>query len=101
MKSRSYVYATALAIGSLATVSANAPIFHDGIMEFIIAQDFTEIKLTELPEAITDAVIKDYPDVTLNKAFINGEQKYKLEVTQEDGTSLELYSDANGNWIEM
>jgi|SRR5690606_15735555 len=101
MRSRSYVYATALAIGSLATVSANTPIFHDGIMEFVIAQDFTEIKLTELPTAITDAVIKDYPDVTLNRAFINGEQKYKLEVTQEDGTSLELYSDANGNWIEM
>ncbi len=101
MRSRSYVYATAMAIGSLGTVSASTPIFHDGIMEFVIAQDFTQIKVTELPNAITDAVTKDYPDVTIDKAFIDGEEKYKLEVTQEDGTSLELYSDAHGNWIEM
>lgn len=101
MRTRSYVYATALAIGSLGNVSANVPIFHDGIMDFVIAQDFTQIKVTELPTSITDAVTKDYPDATIDKAFINGEEKYKLEITQESGTSLEIYSDARGNWIEM
>ena len=88
MRTRSYVYATALAIGSLGNVSANVPIFHDGIMDFVIAQDFTQMT-------------KDYPDATIDKAFINGEEKYKLEITQESGTSLEIYSDARGNWIEM
>jgi|SRR5690606_2965780 hypothetical protein len=101
MRSRSYVYATALAIGSLATVTANTPIFHDGIMDFVIAQDFTQIKVAELPTAISDAVNRDYPDATIDKAFVNGEEKYKLEITQEGGTSLEIYSDARGNWIEM
>lgn len=98
---KNFVYATALAIGSLSTISANTPIFHDGIMEFIIAQEFTEIALEEVPTAITDALEKDYPGASLEKAYVNEESQYKLEVSMEDGSSKELYADAEGNWIEM
>ena len=75
------VFASALAIGSLTMGTAATPIiFHDGIMEDIFLQDAGAI---------------------LNKAYVDDENKYKLEVSMEDGTSTELYADANGNWIEM
>jgi hypothetical protein len=70
-------------------------------MEFIIAQEFTEIALEDVPTAITDALEKDYPGASLEKAYVNEESQYKLEVTLEDGSSKELYADADGNWIEM
>tara|TARA_R110000868_G_scaffold16974_1_gene75246 strand:+ start:512 stop:817 length:306 start_codon:yes stop_codon:yes gene_type:complete len=97
------VFATALAIGSLGTITATAttPIFHDGIMEGIFAQDFTEIKIAELPEAVTKALEKDFPGATITKAYVNEESQYKLEVTQENGKTLELHADAEGNWLEM
>ena len=29
------------------------------------------------------------------------ENTYKLEVSIEDGTSIELYTETNGNWLEI
>ena len=87
---KSLVFATALAMGSLSPVLASPPIFHDGIMEVIIAQEFTEIDLDQLPDTIRKAL-----------AYVNEEAEYKLEVTFSDGTNSELYADAEGNWIDM
>ena len=66
------VFATALAIGSLGTITA-----------------------------ITKALEKDYPGATLTKAYVNGESEYKLEVAKSESETVELYADAEGNWLEM
>jgi len=99
---KNVVFATALAIGSLGTVTATeiTPIFHDGIMESIFIQDFTEIKIEALPEAVTAALEKDFPGASINKAYVNGELNYKLEISNAE-VELVLYADAEGNWIEM
>ncbi len=66
------------------------------------AQDnFAELAIEELPEAITAALATDFPGATIAKAYVNEAAQYKLEVAKEDGEALELYADAEGNWIEM
>ncbi len=96
------VFATALTIGSLATISATTtPIFHDGIMETVMAQDFTEISVSEVPATISTALENDHPGATITKAFKNEESIYKIEVAKEDGTAVVLYADANGNWLDI
>ena len=95
------VFATALVLGGLTVSTAASPIFHDGIMEEVLVQDFIEIEISEVPEAITSALEEAYPGVTLVKAYKNGEEQFKLEVSSEDGSTTELYADAEGNWIEM
>ncbi|MBD0777018.1 hypothetical protein HPE56_04355 [Maribacter sp. ANRC-HE7] len=95
------VLATAFVLGGLSLGTASTPFFHDGIMEEVLLQDYTEIAASEVPEAITTALEEAYPDVTLVKAYKNGEEQYKLEVSSEDGSTTELYADAEGNWIEM
>ena len=66
------------------------------------AQDgFAEVAVEELPEAITAALATDHPGATIAAAFVNEAAQYKLEVAKEDGTAVELYADAEGNWIEM
>lgn len=70
--------------------------------EVVEAQDsFAEVAVEELPEAITAALATDHPGATISKAYINEAAQYKLEVATEDGTAVELYADAEGNWIEM
>ncbi|KQC30918.1 hypothetical protein [Flagellimonas eckloniae] len=64
-------------------------------------QDFEEISVSDLPEAISSAVAKDYPTATVDKAYKNESNQYKLEVSLEDGTTGTLYADAEGNWIEI
>ncbi|SIP95613.1 hypothetical protein [Maribacter ulvicola] len=96
------VFATALAIGSLTIGTAATPIiFHDGIMEDIFLQDYSEIAVADLPTAIVNALETDYEGAILNKAFVDDENNYKLEVTSLDGASTVLYADVKGNWLEM
>ena len=70
--------------------------------EVVEAQDgFNEVTLEEVPEAITTALEAAHPGATISKAYVNEASQYKLEVAKEDGASVELYADAEGNWIEM
>ncbi|PIB30873.1 hypothetical protein BFP77_03605 [Maribacter sp. 4U21] len=63
--------------------------------------DFTEISTSALPQAVMDAFTADFPSATLNKAYVNEEGQYKLEITNEDGSTAALYADAEGKWLEM
>lgn len=62
---------------------------------------FAEVAIEELPEAITVALEAAHPGATISKAYVNEAAQYKLEVATEDGEEVELYADAEGNWIEM
>lgn len=62
---------------------------------------FAEVAIEELPEAITEALATAHPGATISKAYVNEAAQYKLEVAKEDGSAVELYADAEGNWIEL
>ncbi len=100
-KMKNIVYATAIALGSLSTISANPPIFHDGIMELVIAQEFTEIAVKDVPTAVLEGLEKDHMGATIQKAYVNEDLEYKLEVALEDGSTSTFYFDADGNPIDM
>tara|TARA_R110002126_G_scaffold145044_8_gene291072 strand:+ start:1086 stop:1388 length:303 start_codon:yes stop_codon:yes gene_type:complete len=93
------ILSAAILLGSLntfaATTSAINPI--EGLV--IIAEEFTEIKIDELPAAVTEALKKAYPDAIISKAFINEAKEYRLDVTVGDKVGS-LFADANGNWIQ-
>lgn len=63
--------------------------------------DFAEIGITELPTVVAEAVAKNYPTSTINKAYVNEAKQYKLEVSLGDGTTGTLYLDAEGTWLEL
>jgi len=63
--------------------------------------EFSEVGAEELPESVTAAVSKNYPTASIDKAYVNDANQFKLEVSLEDGTAGTLYADENGNWIEM
>lgn len=66
-----------------------------------VVQDFQEISVSDLPGAVTAAVAEDYPTATINKAYKNASDQYKLDLSLEDGTAGTVYADAEGNWIEL
>ena len=92
-------FTAALAFGSLTMIAFSIPPFSNEITMFL-HQDFTEIGIEELPAAITEALAKDHPGTTIEKAFVNEEGTYKLEVTKENGSAMELHVDAVGKWLE-
>jgi hypothetical protein len=63
------------------------------------ADAYTEIKIEEVPAAVTEALKKAFPDAVLNKAYINDKKEYKLEVKVGDKEGA-LYADETGKWIQ-
>ncbi|SHI37000.1 hypothetical protein [Pseudozobellia thermophila] len=69
--------------------------------EAVAQENFSEIALEEVPEAITNMIATNYPGATIDKAHKNEENQYKIEVSLEDGTSGALLLDEEGNAIEQ
>ncbi|GMN09794.1 hypothetical protein MTsPCn9_18370 [Croceitalea sp. MTPC9] len=94
-------FATALVLGSLTVVAASNTMIQDEISVEVKVSEFKEISASDLPAAVVKALETDYAGATINKAYVNEEGQYKLEVTTQDGTDGTLYADAEGNWLEM
>ncbi|NAY93333.1 hypothetical protein GTQ34_15590 [Muricauda sp. JGD-17] len=99
---KNLVFATVLAfVGVTSYANVDSPELEIDVATVIVAQDFEEISVSDLPTAVTSAVAENYPTAKIDKAYKNETDQYKLELSLEDGTSGTVYADAEGNWIEM
>ena len=89
----------AIVLGGLTSFASTSPITSTIVKTISIQEEYTEIKLEEVPTAVTDALKKAYPDGVLSKAYKNAKSEYKLEVTVGDKIGS-LYANADGTWIK-
>ncbi|OXA99686.1 hypothetical protein B0A75_11155 [Flavobacterium oncorhynchi] len=89
----------AIVLGGLTSFASTSPISNTIVKTISIQDEYTEIKIEEVPSAITDALKKAYPDAILSKAFKNAKSEYKLDVTVGDKVGS-LYANADGSWIK-
>ncbi|MDT0691910.1 hypothetical protein RM549_19145 [Salegentibacter sp. F188] len=65
-------------------------------------KDWKQVQEQELPAEVSQAIETDYAEATVSEAFVmekDGEKKYKLVLLTEEGEK-EVYTDAQGNWID-
>ena len=74
----------AIVLGSLTSFASTSPISNTIVKTISIQDEYTEIKVEEVPAAVTGALKKAYPDAILSKAYKNAASQYKLEVTVGD-----------------
>ena len=60
--------------------------------------EFKKIDAGELPPAVVQALLKDYPTSRLYQAFKNQRGKYKLIMVLKSGTRRTVYIDSYGRW---
>jgi len=89
----------AIVLGSLSSFASTAPITNSIIKTISIQDEYTEIKLEEVPAPITEALKKSFPDAVLSKAYKNAKSEYKLDVTVGEKVGS-LYANADGTWIK-
>lgn len=89
----------AIVLGGLTSFASTSPITNTIVKAVSFQDDYTEVKVTEVPAAVTDALKKAYPDAVLNKAYKNSASQYKLEVTVGDKVGS-LYANADGSWVK-
>ncbi|SHL26098.1 hypothetical protein [Flavobacterium saccharophilum] len=89
----------AIVLGSLSSFASTVPMTNSIIKTISIQDDYTEIKLEEVPAPITEALKKSFPDAVLSKAYKNTKSEYKLDVTVGEKVGS-LYANADGTWIK-
>tara|TARA_R110000772_G_scaffold210407_3_gene320955 strand:- start:199 stop:618 length:420 start_codon:yes stop_codon:yes gene_type:complete len=63
-------------------------------------QDYKEVKTSEIPQNIQDAVVNDFNGATISKAYLNAKGDYKIEIATADAKSATVYANAQGEWIK-
>jgi len=106
------IFATALALGSLTAVNAQdgaiAQASSDqttieqtvAVQQAAATQGFTEVKTSELPQAIQDAVAKKFEGATVSKAYKNAKDQYKLVLATADKKEKTVYANSDGQWLK-
>lgn len=89
----------AIVLGGLTSFASTTPITNTIVKTISIEDEYTEIKLEELPAPISEALKKAYPDAVITKAYKNEKSEYKLDVTVGDKTG-NLFANADGTWIK-
>ena len=89
----------AIFLGSLSSFASTSPITTSIIKTISIQDEYTEIKLEEVPAPINEALKKSFPDAVLSKAYKNAKSEYKLDVTVGEKVGS-LYANADGTWIK-
>ncbi|WP_029270765.1 hypothetical protein [Flavobacterium sp. KJJ] len=89
----------AIVLGGLTSFASTSPVTNTIVKTISIQEEYTEIKVEEVPSAVTEALKKAYPDAVLNKAYKNAASQYKLEITVGDKVGS-LYANADGSWIK-
>ncbi|CAD0003379.1 MULTISPECIES: hypothetical protein [Flavobacterium] len=89
----------AIILGGLTSFASTSPISNSIVKTISIQDEYTEIKLEEVPAAITEALKKAYPDAVLSKAYKNAKSEYKLDVAVGDKVG-NLFANADGTWIK-
>ena len=93
------IMSAAVLLGSLSTFATVLPTQVASEKVIFVSDEYTEIKIEEVPTAVTDALKKAYPDAVLTKAYINEKKEYKIEVKIADKEGA-LYADETGKWIQ-
>ena len=94
------ILTAAIVLGGLSTYANSAFAMNTAeVIELRVQQDYKLIDNNALPKAVKDALAADFPTATLDKAYVNDSEEYKLDVNIDE-TAISLYVDKDGNWIE-
>ena len=94
------ILSIAILASGVATYAMVSPVMPTTSINIVMNDEFTEVAVDKLPETVTSAVKKAYATATIDKAYVNTSEQYKLELTV-DNTAKTVYVDKEGNLINL
>ena len=94
------VLSAAILLGSLSTFANNtiAPAVVSA-NEVMLQDEYTEIGVDAVPDAVKAAVESALPGAVIEKAYTNESKEFKLEVKTTESTAT-IFTDANGTILK-
>jgi hypothetical protein len=93
------IVSAAIVLGSFSTFATPILNANEALQTVNMQEEYTEIKLEEVPTAVKEALKKAYPEAVLDKAYVNAKKEYKIDITVGDKKGS-LFADELGNWIK-
>jgi len=99
---RKLIIALAIAFGTLTVTNAqsSSPDTPTKAQVASVQDDYKEVKVSELPQAVKDAIAKDLEGAIVSKAYANQKGEFKLVVTTADNASKTIFANEKGEWIK-
>lgn len=97
---KNLILAAAIVLGSVSTFATPISNLADSAKTIMMADEYTQIKVEEVPAAVSESLVKAHPEAVITKAFVNKKNEYKLEVKVGDKEETVLI-DAAGKWLEV
>ncbi|SHH56584.1 hypothetical protein [Wenyingzhuangia marina] len=94
------ILSIAILASGVVTYAMVSPVMPTTSINIVMNDEFTEVAVDKLPETVTSAVKKAYATATIDKAYVNASEQYKLELTVDD-TAKTVYVDKEGNLINL
>ncbi len=63
-------------------------------------QDYKEVKTSDLPQTVKDAIAKNFNGATISKAFVNAQGEYKLELATPDAKKATVKVNKKGELVK-
>jgi hypothetical protein len=92
------ILSAAVVLGSFSTYAAIVPSSNEVVCNSVVQDEYKEVKLEQVPDAVKSALETAYPGAVVGKAYINDKKEYKLDIAVGD-QKANVYADAKGNWI--
>lgn len=64
-----------------------------------VAQDYKEVKSSDVPDTVKEAIAKDFDGATISKAYVNANGEYKIELDSKSANKATVLMDAKGKLI--
>lgn len=93
------ILSAAIVLGSMSAFANTFPVSNEAVQRVSNQEEYTEIAVEAVPAVVKAALIAAHPDSVLDKAHVNANKEYKLEVTAA-GNKVVLFADENGKWIQ-
>jgi len=99
---KTLIIAVAIAFGTLTVTNAQSSSLENPTkaQNASMQDDYKEVQVSELPQAVKDAIAKDLEGAVVSKAYANGKGEFKLVVTTADDVGKTMYVNSKGEWIK-
>ena len=93
------IVALGLLLGSQSVYALDS-VSNESEETIVIQEKYIDLAVENLPQSVLDAVARDFKGYTISSAAAKEDaSEFKLELSSSDGTTAEVFCDADGNWI--
>src|SRR5690606_23363967 len=63
-------------------------------------QDYKEVKISDLPQTVKDAIAKNFNKATIETAYLNAQGDYKIDLATADAKRATAYINPQGELVK-